>query len=96
MHRRNFGRRSGVILDLCGEHGAWFDSDELARIVEWLRAGGLEAARRRDAEEEREMARARRLGRELEDAAAARGHTPSWPDLPWEVFARALEGLFHL
>jgi Zn-finger nucleic acid-binding protein len=47
MHRRNFGRRSGVILDLCAEHGAWFDADELARIVEWLRAGGLEASRRR-------------------------------------------------
>ena len=46
MVRRNMGRgKSGVIVDLCGSHGIWFDADELARLVAWIRSGGLEAIR---------------------------------------------------
>jgi Zn-finger nucleic acid-binding protein len=40
MVRRNYGRDSGVIIDLCRDHGIWFDADELARVLAWLRAGG--------------------------------------------------------
>ncbi len=95
MHRRNFGRRSGVILDVCGAHGAWFDSDELARIVEWLRAGGLEAARRVEAEERRQEERASRLERDLE-ATDRRRQASGWPDMPWEVVTATLDRLFDL
>jgi hypothetical protein len=46
MTRRNLGRgKSGVVLDVCGEHGLWFDCDELSHALAWTRAGGLEAAR---------------------------------------------------
>lgn len=45
MVRRNFGRTSGVIVDLCGAHGIWFDAQELARVFRWIRSGNLEAAR---------------------------------------------------
>ena len=45
MNRINFARCSGVIVDVCKGHGTWFDRDELSRIVEFVRAGGLEAAR---------------------------------------------------
>jgi Zn-finger nucleic acid-binding protein len=45
MNRINFARCSGVIVDICKGHGTWFDRDELSRIVEFVRAGGLEAAR---------------------------------------------------
>lgn len=45
MHRRNYGRRSGVIIDLCRKHGAWFDADELPRILAWIRSGGLAKAK---------------------------------------------------
>ena len=48
MNRINFSERSGVIIDICRGHGSWFDRDELRRIVEFIRAGGLEAARARD------------------------------------------------
>lgn len=44
MHRRNYGRRSGVILDLCSRHGVWFDRDELTRVLEWVRRGGATEA----------------------------------------------------
>ena len=45
MVRRNFGRSSGVIVDLCGSHGIWFDAQELAHVLRWIRSGNLEAAR---------------------------------------------------
>jgi Zn-finger nucleic acid-binding protein len=37
-----------VIVDICKGHGTWFDRDELNRIVEFIRAGGLEASRTRE------------------------------------------------
>ena len=40
MSRRNYGHYSGVIIDICKDHGLWFDAEELARILAWLRAGG--------------------------------------------------------
>ena len=39
--RKNFGRRSGVIVDWCGRHGTWFDPDELERVAAFVAAGGL-------------------------------------------------------
>ena len=51
MNRRNYGRRSGVIIDSCGGHGIWFDAHELDRVLRWIRSGGEAAAKRRDKEE---------------------------------------------
>jgi Zn-finger nucleic acid-binding protein len=48
MNRANFARCSGVILDLCRRHGIWFDRDELSRIIEFIREGGLELSRARE------------------------------------------------
>lgn len=42
MVRRNIGRSSGVIVDVCGEHGIWFDADELSQLMIWVRSGGRE------------------------------------------------------
>jgi Zn-finger nucleic acid-binding protein len=56
MNRANFARCSGVIIDLCKQHGIWFDRDELSRIVDFIRSGGLEMSRakeKRGLEEER-------------------------------------------
>jgi Zn-finger nucleic acid-binding protein len=41
MQRKNYGRRSGVIMDVCSEHGVWLDPGELKHIMEWVKAGGL-------------------------------------------------------
>jgi len=51
MNRVNFARMSGVIVDVCKAHGTWFDKDELRRLVEFIRAGGLEKARARQNQE---------------------------------------------
>jgi Zn-finger nucleic acid-binding protein len=62
MNRVNFGKRSGIVLDACSQHGTWFDADELRRVVEFVRDGGLERARTRERaqlEEERRLRDAR-------------------------------------
>ncbi len=48
MNRRNYGRRSGVIVDVCSEHGLWFDLGELSRILAWIRDGGLAHAQEQE------------------------------------------------
>jgi len=42
MQRKNFARRSGVIVDWCGRHGTWLDADEVEDIAAYILAGGLE------------------------------------------------------
>jgi Zn-finger nucleic acid-binding protein/ribosomal protein L40E len=45
MMRRNFGQgESNVIVDICRVHGVWFDANELAALIRWIRVGGLTAA----------------------------------------------------
>jgi len=40
MHRKNYMNRSGVIMDVCVEHGIWLDAGELKQIQEWRALGG--------------------------------------------------------
>jgi len=76
MLRKNFGRSSGVIIDVCTKHGVWFDRGELPRVLDFVEAGGLELARRRelDAEHERERReRVRHVEESLEGLRAPAG-----------------------
>lgn len=57
MSRKNFGRRSGVIVDVCSPHGTWFDAEELPRVLAFVENGGLERAERLEETERRERAR---------------------------------------
>jgi Zn-finger nucleic acid-binding protein len=41
MNRVNFGKKSGVVVDVCRSHGTWFDAGELTRAVEWVASGGM-------------------------------------------------------
>lgn len=41
MQRRNFGRRSGIVVDWCGSHGTWLDASELEDIADFVIQGGL-------------------------------------------------------
>lgn len=51
MNRVNFAHCSHIIVDVCGRHGTWFDKNELRKVVEFIRAGGLEQSRAREIEE---------------------------------------------
>lgn len=42
MQRRNFGGRSGVVLDWCGSHGTWLDAHEMEDVAAFVMEGGLE------------------------------------------------------
>ncbi len=62
MHRRNFGRYSGIVVDDCWSCGSFFEAGKLEGVVAFVRAGGLALARRRDAEEAgRKLAHRRKL-----------------------------------
>jgi Zn-finger nucleic acid-binding protein len=50
MARKNYASASGVIIDLCREHGVWLDASELERILAFIRDGGLDRARKREIE----------------------------------------------
>jgi Zn-finger nucleic acid-binding protein len=53
MNRRSFGGKSGVVIDICRDHGLWFDAQELGTILKWIKQGG-EARARRHLETERD------------------------------------------
>ena len=67
MNRQNFGRRSGVIIDVCKGHGVWFEQSELQSVLAFVDSGGLELARR--AEQERQAEERQKLEREFHQAA---------------------------
>ena len=48
MHRKNFGKVSGVIIDWCKGCGFWFDTEELERIVRFVQGGGMDRTRKRE------------------------------------------------
>lgn len=55
MNRRNFKKRSGVIVDRCHRHGTWLDANELERIAGFVLSGRAE--RVTAIEQEKEAAR---------------------------------------
>lgn len=60
MNRKNFAQSSGVILDVCADHGVWLDRGELERVLGFVADGGLARARAREqqrlVEEQRRLA----------------------------------------
>jgi Zn-finger nucleic acid-binding protein len=61
MNRRNYGRKSGVIVDVCARHGLWFDLHEIDRLLRWIREGGEERSAQLQREAERSEARQKAL-----------------------------------
>lgn len=49
MNRRNFRTISGIVIDVCPDHGVWLDRDELTDLRTFIATGGLEKAIRREA-----------------------------------------------
>jgi len=55
MNRTNFARISGIIIDRCAGHGYWFDTHELERVFAFIADGGLDKARAREVDRQREL-----------------------------------------
>lgn len=66
MNRLNYGRKSGVILDVCARHGLWFDLHELDRLLRWIREGGEERSEKAQREQQRIEARQKVLGEQFQ------------------------------
>jgi len=45
MNRQNYAHISGVVINVCKEHGIWFERDELRQVLAFIEAGGLERSR---------------------------------------------------
>jgi Zn-finger nucleic acid-binding protein len=73
MSRRQFAAGAGVIVDVCRDHGTWFDAHELPQVIDFAMRGGLERAQRRAEEEARERRRQEK----------ARSMSISPGDAPW-------------
>ena len=98
MNRRNYARRSGVILDVCRDHGIWFDEKELESILEWIRRGGWEREEQRRTREAAEAERAARRRAASVAPAPVVQYGGSWLDGLWffAVVAEILESVFDL
>lgn len=68
MGRRNFRKRSGVIIDQCHQHGTWLDANELERIAGFVLSGRADAVERMDAanRDGEALQQARRAARRFE------------------------------
>ena len=77
MNRSLQGKRSGVVVDRCRDHGVWLDAGELRQLLEWARAGGglLDQQRREGQRQEEQRQDARRA--DLETALQAE-ERPWW------------------
>jgi Zn-finger nucleic acid-binding protein len=107
MNRRNYASASGVILDLCKPHGVWLDHGEIDKVLDFIRRGGLERARRREIERLEDQRRRLRADQSAASGASsvmeagfgarARGrenHLGWGVDLAASVAAEALLALF--
>jgi len=98
MNRRNYGRRSGVIIDICKDHGMWFDAQELGTLLRWIQQGGeAEAHKRRQMEQRNEERKSRlKLDRAGRSGMSSQG-SATWSDSgSAELFGSLLGKLFDL
>jgi Zn-finger nucleic acid-binding protein len=96
MNRVNFAHCSHVVVNVCSQHGTWFDRDELRRIVEFIQAGGLMQAR---AQEIADLERERRAV-ELQAAGASLDFGSTFSPGPrydlWSVGIGAAAGFLRI
>ena len=89
MNRLNFGRVSGIIVDVCKPHGTWFDGGELTRVMAFAAGGGLAKTRAREAEDLKQQAKER--DKQQQDLAIARGRLEAEETLrDWRHLLREL------
>lgn len=78
MNRQNYARISGIVVDVCREHGFWFEPDELRRVLVFIEGGGLARARDREILRSQEAERAALQAQWLKDTGRAKGKAWDW------------------
>lgn len=89
MNRVNFGKVSGVIVDVCKLHGTWFDAGELTRVVAFAAAGGLEKTRERERASRRDV-KEHAMDAQLKVAMMTAEHRNQSRLEMWREFLRAV------
>ena len=97
MTRRHYGRGSGVIIDVCREHGVWFDPDELPRILAWVRSGGLAKANQEAADGDARQKRLDKIARngQQREPFTRELHEADKPLSPVTILVDVVAALFH-
>jgi Zn-finger nucleic acid-binding protein len=97
MNRNNFAKASGVIVDICKQHGVWFDADELPAIIEFIRRGGMELAREKEKIEIRDqLSSLRDSDRRMQQFEQSFGGRTTWSDADAAAGIRGfIHGLFE-
>lgn len=75
MNRRQFSAGSGVIIDVCKAHGAFFDPGELPAIITFVMNGGLEQAQKKELDRAREQLKRERDNAQFTAMMASRSST---------------------
>lgn len=68
MNRTVFAKISGVIVDVCKDHGVWFDAGEINAIIQFVEEGGMARASQRSAKDK--AAESKRLADQRKDLYA--------------------------
>lgn len=78
MNRTLHGKRSGVVVDRCRDHGLWLDAGELRQLLEWARAGGalLDLERRQQEAQEQAQRQERERQQSQRFVAEAEAERP--------------------
>lgn len=84
MNRKQYATGAKVVIDACRQHGVWFDGGELPLVLDFVAAGGLEEARRRDQQRKDELAREARLRETIARARQPASYTEfRYGEVPW-------------
>lgn len=84
MNRQNFGVTSGIIVDICGHHGVWFEEGELPRVLDFVEKGGLERARRRREAESPQKRPPSAIDTAHRGALVGHASPPAWASGSWD------------
>lgn len=73
MTRKNYAKCSGVMYDVCYDHGVWLDDHELQQLLAFVATGGLEMAEQFERAAEEDLKRMRARAEEVRKDAARYG-----------------------
>jgi Zn-finger nucleic acid-binding protein len=100
MQRVNFAKCSGVVVDVCREHGTWVDKMELQRIVQFIRNGGMSKARQKQLEDleekRRRLAETNTRTRHLDSQRSTVAYELVGDPCFWSAIGEAAGGVWNL